>query len=179
MKRYVVILPVICLLISFYVIGIYNSRHEALNYVTIETKQELYIITLSDHKNNVILSETLTKEPSISKISKDVIEITLNLGNPLSYSYFFNPSTGQLSPTYENIIYCNSKYVIYMNQKYLIVQDIFDSDNYYQKIELDISPVAVSSSAITSIRFLDLETIEIKYLKGSSYIETIKIIKLN
>ncbi len=146
--------------------------------------QVAYTYTLYDSYGNVIYEQTVAKEPKISYVSENVLEICTTHGaSALSCSYF-NLTTNKLSESFWNPSYVDETVVAYMEYDetrepttFLVVRNIFDSNKLYVELLYNFSPKDVPADAIKSVKRID-DKLEIVYLKGDNETETATIVNL-
>lgn len=147
--------------------------------------QVAYIYTLYDSYGNVMLEQTVVKEPHIKYITDDILEICNSYGTSAQSCTYFDLKTNKLSDICWNPSYVDGNVVVYMHydeahepNTFLIIRNIFDKEKLYKEVDLDFSPLAVPSDAIKSVKSVDDDTLEIVYLKGEREIETTTVIDL-
>ena len=78
-----------------------------------QNKNNSYNLKVFDEKNKIVYKEKFEKEPFIEIIDKHIIRVTISVGSPLNYTYFYDISSKKESPVYENALLAeNNKIVI-------------------------------------------------------------------
>ena len=113
-----------------------------------------YIVSLYDKKGRKIEEIVFPKKPNIKELGNDLIEIEIVLGNPVSYIFYFNQKTLQISSTFFNSVQMEGKYVAYIDGSRLIVQDIFSEGILHEEIVRDFS-VAIGNVNLLFGRKID------------------------
>ncbi len=148
-------------------------------YKVIKIDDNSYTIILYDKNKIIIHQETVTKEPYISLVDENIIRVTISLGNPLNYIYFYDILSSKISPVYENALLFEKDKIVFMKDNVLIVSNIFSKDLYYKEIKRNFSQTAVPSSAIVSVKFTEPTKLQLNYLEGKDFEEKSEIIDLN
>lgn len=137
-----------------------------------------YILTLHNNEGVLIEEMAVPVEPTTEKMDKDLYQITISLGSPNRYVYFFNSELGIISETYYNPILVNSQKVGYFkDNRTLMISDLFSKEMYYKEISRDFSPTAEPSSVIISAEIIK-DKLHITYWEGKSFVEREEIIDL-
>ncbi len=139
--------------------------------------QVAYIYTLYDSYGNVVYEQTVVKEPKISYVSDNVLEICNSMGTSALSCTYFNLTTNKLSDICWNPSYVDEEIVVYMEydeardpDTFLVIRDVFDSTKLYKELVYDFSPDAVPANAIKSVKRID-DKLEIVYFKGENRTE--------
>lgn len=136
-----------------------------------------YIILSS--KGKVLEENTISVEPRIKYLSKNIIEVSFGAGNVSQYQ-FYEINKELISQIYENPSAIYKDKIVYMSfekELKLIIRNIFDKQ-FYKEIKRNFSPVAAPYNAILSAKFIDDNHLEIIYLEGSTYKEKKETINL-
>lgn len=167
MKRLIRVCVVMSLLAGIYLyaqnVGIVGGRQE-------DSTQE------SGGYN--VVQEIYPKEPGISRVTEDILEISISVGSPARYVFYFNTKNSNISETYFNPIIVGDNYVAYMENGELILRDIFCEDLMKMRIVRDFSQTADPMSAVMQIEVVGDENIMLTYLKGADYEEVSEKIKI-
>lgn len=142
-----------------------------------------YELTIYNSSGAIILSEVYLKEPGISWVTENVMEIAISVGSPARYVYYIDLEEDKVSDVYFNPILVGDKYVAYMEEEKLILSDIFYTDKQegllYMTIDRDFYKAANPMSAIVSIELIGSEIIELKYLTGEGHITVTEVMQIN
>ena len=145
--------------------------------------EEGYELTIYNSSGAIILSEVYLKEPGISWVTENVMEIAISVGSPARYVYYIDLDEDKVSDVYFNPTLVGDKYVAYMEEGKLILSDIFYTDKQegllYMTIDRDFYETADPMSAIMGIEPIDSENIELTYLTGGDYAEVTEIIPID
>lgn len=139
--------------------------------------QVAYTYTLYDSYGNVVYEQTVVKEPKISYVSDNVLEICNSMGTSALSCTYFDLITNKLSDICWNPSYVDEEIVVYMEydeardpDTFLIIKNIFDSSKLHKELAYDFSPCAVPADAIKSVKRID-DNLEIVYFKGENRTE--------
>ena len=136
---------------------------------TCEKDDDEYIVSLYDKKGRKIEEVVFPKMPNIKELGNDLIEIEIVLGNLVSYIFYFNQKTLQISATFFNSVQMEGKYVAYIDGSRLIVQDIFSEGILYEEIVRDFSVAANPLMDVELIEKGNKEFIHFQYVGGKDY----------
>ena len=136
---------------------------------TCEKDDDEYVVSLYDKKGRKIEEIVFPKKPNIKELGNDLIEIEIVLGNPVSYIFYFNQKTLQISSTFFNSVQMEGKYVAYIDGSRLIVQDIFSEGILYEEIVRDFSVAANPLMDVELIEKGNKEFIHFQYVGGKDY----------
>ena len=123
-----------------------------------------FIWLYTDEKNKVVYEEKFEKEPFIEILDKHIIRITISVGSPSNYTYFYDVSSKKESVVYENILLVENNKVAIIQDKKLIVSDYMGEKIYLKKVIQNLADTAVPSSAIIKLKLLNKNKIEVVYL---------------
>lgn len=147
-----------------------------------------YELTLYDKDNEKVYSEIYPvpegsiKLPVINEISEDLLEISMSVGSPATYIYFFNKETAEISPTYFNPIVVENKYIAYMDYDkggVFVFADIFQRGEVYIELERNFTYCVDGIGAIIDIELLDNKNIKLEYYEGEDFTKKTEVIPLN
>ena len=136
---------------------------------TCEKDDDEYIVSLYDKKGRKVEEIVFPKKPNIKELGNDLIEIEIVLGNPVSYIFYFNQKTLQISSTFFNSVQMEGKYVAYIDGSRLIVQDIFSEGILHEEIVRDFSVAANPLMDVELIEKGNKEFIHFQYVGGKDY----------
>ena len=136
---------------------------------TCEKDDDEYVVSLYDKKGRKIEEIVFPKMPNIKELGNDLIEIEIVLGNPVSYIFYFNQKTLQISSTFFNSVQMEGKYVAYIDGSRLIVQDIFSEGILHEEIVRDFSVAANPLMDVELIEKGNKEFIHFQYVGGKDY----------
>lgn len=135
-----------------------------------KTVEEGYELTIYNSSGAIILSEVYPKEPGISRVTENVMEIATSVGSPARYVYYIDLEEDKVSDVFFNPILVGDKYIAYMEDGKLILSDIFYTDQQegllYMTIDRDFYKAANPMSAIVGIEPIGSGIIELEYLNG-------------
>lgn len=151
-------------------------------YVIKEKENYNYEVIIKQYNGNVIISEEYhALYPIINIVGKNVLTLTLGSGD-WWVTKFINVENGNVSEEFGNIVTFDGDKVVY--PKYedgvmkVIVQDIFDKDQYYLKIVREYAPNAIGRYMIIDAQFLNDTTLYLKYYYGDEGEEVSEVINL-
>ncbi|AIQ14539.1 hypothetical protein PDUR_23595 [Paenibacillus durus] len=149
------------------------------NYMQIKKiSEDNFKLTLFDKTHQVIFEEEYPKEPMTKILSNNVIQVTISLGSPNRYVFFYDTESTKISNTFYNPILIESGNILFLDDEgKLIFRDIFDQSLLYTKIIRDFSPTAVPSNAIYKAELLE-NTLYIEYYEGPEFKEKKENIKV-
>ena len=168
----------------------YVSTDVYENAKTIEATK-FYKIVYSDHlfyyyifnedRDVVKYDGPLNKQPRIS-IEDDLVKFTLQAGTGLGtqWGFYYDIKSDTFSQIFQCIYdQCAGK-VAYGGMNKVIVRDIFDEVQYYREISSFKEPFSPTVEPIASVKFVNEgKSIEVTYLAGDNYKETVEIINLD
>jgi len=137
-----------------------------------------YSYEITDYKGKILdCEDNLTREPKRQKVSSDVIGISVQTGTGLSTNYakYYDLENSKISETFYYVLAAKDDYVVRADYRdgehYIVVQDIFDKEQYYQEYTLEnVSPVA--ADFVVDGYFNTKGNVNITYLSGDDYTET-------
>lgn len=144
--------------------------------------EEGYELTIYNSLGAIVLSEVYPREPGISWVTENVMEIAISAGSPARYVYYVDIKEDKVSDVYFNPILVGDEYVAYMEDGELILSDIFyagQQDLLYMAIVRDFTETADPVSAIMDIELIDSENIKLTYLTGNDYTVVTEIISID
>ncbi|MFT9495288.1 hypothetical protein [Anaerosolibacter sp.] len=156
-------------------------QHEfAINdyYKIVKHSDDRYTLILYSRDKSIMREEEYPREPYISLLENEIIQITLSVGSPASYVHYFDVKTNRISEEFFNPILAEQGKIIIIEDGQLIVSDIFDRSIVYQKIKRNFSATANPSSAILEAKFIENAKLLIVYLEGDKQSEKLEIIHL-
>lgn len=121
---------------------------EQNNRYTCIAVEEGFEITFYSSTNEIIFSECYPKEPAISQVTDSIFEISISVGSPASYIFYFNIENAEISETFFNPLLFGDCCVAYMENGKLILRNIFNEDLLYMTISRDFTKTADPMSAI-------------------------------
>lgn len=148
------------------------------NYIC-EESSDGYQLTLYSNAGEEILSEIYPKEPIVTTITENLLQISISVGSPATYIYYADIENVQISETFFNPIYLGDGNIAYWENDGLILKDIFDQGLFYQEIKRDFSECADPIGAIIAVELLANDYIALIYYEGESFTEKSEIIALN
>jgi len=158
----------------------YELRDSYLITHSMITQQadKTYSYEITDYKGKILdCEDNLTREPKRQKVSTDVVGISVQTGTGLSTNYakYYDLENSKISETFYYVLAAEDGYVVCADYRddehYIVVQDIFDKEQYYQEYKLEnVSPVA--ADFVVDGYFNTKGNINITYLSGEDYTET-------
>ena len=150
------------------------SVHE--KFFSIDVEQNEYVATIFDVNGNILFKESFGwRTPVIKMIDSEILEFSLSAGTDAQWTRFYNVTSGRESPIYVSVRLVYDGKVIYIGRvdgrSALIVRDIFDEGLYYKEIIFDFSPFTSLSSALTDVKVIADNVLQITYLAGGNYEE--------
>lgn len=138
-----------------------------------------YEVVLYGASGEVVFSMEFPIEPGICQVTEDIFEISVSVGSPASYVFWYDTKGARMSETYFNPVLVGNQYVAYMeNSEELVLRDLFHEGLLEMKIARDFSQTANYISAVVQIEMADSENIILTYLQGSDYTEVSETIRL-
>lgn len=151
--------------IIFLILGIKSFSQQVISKYSLEqNKNNSYNLKVFDEKNKIVYKEKFEKEPFIEIIDKHIIRVTISIGSPLNYTYFYDISSKKESPVYENALLGENNKIVIVKDKKLIVSDYMGKKIYLKKVIKNLADTAVPASAIISVKISNKNKIEIVYL---------------
>ena len=137
-----------------------------------------YSYEITDYKGRILdYEDNLTREPKRQIVNTDVVGISVQTGTGLStnYAQYYDLENSEISKTFYYVLAAEDDYVVCADYRdgehYIVVQDIFDKEQYYQEYKLEnVSPVA--TDFVVDGYFDTKGNVNITYLSGDDYTET-------
>jgi hypothetical protein len=148
-------------------------------YSIIKNEEGTYTVKLFDKNKKVIDETTVPKEPHVSKLENDIIQVTISYGSPFYTTYFYNTKANLISKAYDTPVLIDKDKIVFVQNKKLIVSDIFDKAIYFKEVERNFSETVPPSSAIVSAKFINSNELQIDYYEGKDFTEKSEIIDLS
>lgn len=144
-----------------------------------QEKDKTYSYEITDYKGKILDYENnLRPQPKRLCVDTDVVGISVQAGTGLSTNYakFYDLETGEISKIFYYVIDVEDDCVVYADYRdgehFIIVEDIFDKEQYYREYRLEnVSPVA--ADFVISGGFNRKGNINITYWSGDDYTEAI------
>lgn len=181
-KRAILVSSLVCII---FIILLFNGlKHDISDtYIINEKENYTYEIIIKQYNGKVIISEEYDGlYPIVEVAGKDVLTLTLGRGD-CWITRFINVKDGSVSEGFDYMVAYNADKVVYPGFKdgvmKIIVQDIFDKEQYYLEIVREYAPVAVGRYMIIDAEFLDDDALYLKYYKGEEWEEVSEVIDLN
>ncbi|MCM1304671.1 MAG: C-type lectin domain-containing protein [Lachnospiraceae bacterium] len=138
-----------------------------------------YQLTLYDGSGHRVYQDVFPREPQIMRVKENLLEISISVGSPASYVFWFDTKEARLSDTYFNPILVGDSHVAYMeDHEELLLRALFDEGLPETRIRRDFSRTADLMSAIMEVEMADSENIILTYLEGADYTEVSETIKI-
>lgn len=176
-----VILLIFIVFIAITVIIIFESYYDISRTYTINQNDSGYEVVIRKYNGEIIVDEEIEVEPVIEVIGKNTLTLTLLAGN-WYVTKFINVKDGRMSDYFGDVVAYSSDKVVYpifeQGTMKIIVQDIYNRDNYYLEIIRDYITAATGREIISDVYFLDDETLYLTYFSGENYDKISEIIDL-
>lgn len=158
-----------------------NLNSDISHLYQMEEEGEVYEFTVKNRSGNIIFNEQYQVEPVIISVNDNTL-LTVRGKGDFHICTFINVDTGLVSEEFEDISAWNSgmvAYAVWQDGAYkIVVQDIYNKNDYYMEIERDFSPMAVPHFIIKEAVFLDDSTLKVKYRCGENFDTKEEIIDL-
>lgn len=144
-----------------------------------EVTYEIY-----DSNGKTVLSETTDSPLSITMFDENTVDINKDMGTGLAVHKYYSVTENKFSHEFFYVI-CSSKNMIaYINvpkenslqDRTIVVQNIFDEEEYFKEFELNLSPA--DTPVIEGNFNKDMSEINITYLCGESQEEASQSLNL-
>ena len=177
-----VVLVIFIVFIAITVIIIFESYYDISRTYTINQNESGYEVVIRKYNGKIIIDEEIEVEPVIKVVGKNTLTLALLAGN-YSERKFINVKDGRMSDYFGDVVAYSSDKVVYptfdQGTMKIIVQDIYNRDNYYLEIIRDYITAATGIEIISDVYFLDDETLYLTYFSGENYDEITEIIDLS
>lgn len=159
-----------------------------MEQVSLKKIEDGYELALYDKSNKKIYSEVYPipegsiKLPVISELSENILEISMSVGSPAIYTFFFNKETTEVSPTYFNPFIVENKYIAYIDYDksgVLVFTDMFQRGEVYIEVARNFAPYANLIDAVIDIKIIDSNYIELQYYEGEDFVKKSEVISLD
>lgn len=149
--------------------------------VLCHTAGEEYDVFLYDKWNRIVYEDRFPKEPIVTYLTDNLVEILFSVGSPAHYVYYINVISLEISDVFFNPILIDNEFVAYwdMEEDALIIRDIFQEEIYCQRLQRDFSPSANPIGVIQSIELTDEGDFVMQYFTGNDYEMVEEIIPFN
>lgn len=157
-----------------------------MEQASLKKVEDGYELALYDKDNKKVYSELYPMPgaginlPIIKAISDEILEVSVSVGSPAVYIFFFDKKTAEISPTYFNPFVVENQYIAYMDDKndILIFTDMFQK-NGLMEIERNFTPYANPIEAVIDIKIIDSYHVELQYYEGENFEEKSEVILLD
>ena len=157
-------------------IRFYREKDADKNYSIytdyIYTTTGFYNFFYKVYNNEEIIDDGMTmRETSITRVSDNVLELKLSLGNDPVVTRYYDINGKRKSKDYNNVLTTNGTYLLFAEKNKIILKSIFD-DSFNKEYKLNIN----SPDDIYHVKFID-DKIEIIYIntKGEEKKSTITV----
>jgi hypothetical protein len=145
----------------------YREKDADKNYMLytdyIYTTTGFYNFFYKVYNNEEIIDDGMTmRETSITRVSDDILELKLSLGDEDIVTRYYDIKNNTKSEEYKNVITTNGKYLVFAQKNKLVLKSIFDN-SYYKEIKININ----SSDDIYHIKFNNDNKMEVIYINSS------------
>ena len=140
-----------------------------------------YYCYFYDSECNVVKTEgPLIKCPKVTFVNENYIKLTVQAGTGLStqYGYYYDTQQAKFSEVFYWILAESNNQVAYAMADKVVVQDIFDKNNYYKEISIFEYPLAPAIEPIIKAEFIENHSILITYLTGDIFEEITELFEL-
>lgn len=141
---------------------IYNEETHTYSY-RIFSLQGGVLEEKADLSGNVYLEE----------LPGNLVHLQISAGPEAKMDWYFDRKTGRKSEMFWNVSAVRGRRIAYMDQNgselSLIVQDMFEPENGFWRLERDFSPVAAGVSVLPYAAFLTDDALLVHYLSGETY----------
>lgn len=185
---------VVCLLIAISICVFSGCSVNRENKNSIESAQYYRIFDgempaevtykIYDSNGKTVLSETTDSALSITMLDENTVDINKSIGTGLAVHKYYSVTENEFSQEFSYVI-CSSKNMIaYINvpkenslqDRTIVVQNIFDEEEYFKEFELNLSPV---DTPVIEGNFNEyMSEINITYLCGESQEEVSQSLNL-
>ena len=151
-------------------------------YEIIDNDEIAYRYEIIGINGDIVKSETTWTYPNIISMFDDaVLSISRGAGTGTFSTQYYDISRDVFSDIFLSPMAEEYGCVVYLDvindTIKLVVRDIFDKSMLYKEFEIDFSPTANPIDALKHIEFIDKNTLTIKYLSGTEYIEKTAIVR--
>ena len=144
-------------------------------YYLVTNVSGLYSYSIFNKNYEVIrFEEGLSRQPTITMIYDNILSITIQAGTGIATSstYYYDIDNNQFSPIYQTVLTQSQNIIVRATYNKIILQDIFDSNGYYQEISNFQETFAPVAFPFVKAEFIDdLSGVSITYLSGTEYKE--------
>lgn len=150
-----------------------KEENYQITYSVINQEKYRYHYKIYNQNGMVVREEQSDREPIISYIDDNMIEILISAGTDTFFCTYYDISEDRFSEVYQTPIIVEYGKVVYFEIRekvfQIIVRDIFDKNAFYK--EFEIPNVSFAAMPIKEAIFLNEDTLLIKYLSGELYKE--------
>lgn len=150
-----------------------KEENYQITYSVINQEKYRYHYKIYNQNGMVVREEQSDREPIISYIDDNMIEILISAGTDTFFCTYYDISEDRFSEVYQTPIIAEYGKVVYFEIRekvfQIIVRDIFDKNAFYK--EFEIPNVSFAAMPIKEAIFLNEDTLLIKYLSGELYKE--------
>lgn len=150
-----------------------KEENYQITYSVIDQEKYRYHYRIYNQNGMVVREEQSDREPIISYIDDNMIEILISTGTYTFFCTYYDISEDRFSEVYQTPIIAEYGKVVYFEIRekvfQIIVRDIFDKNAFYK--EFEIPNVSFVAMPIKEAIFLNEDTLQIKYLSGELYKE--------
>lgn len=150
-----------------------KEENYQITYSVINQEKYRYHYKIYNQNGMVVREEQSDREPIISYIDDNMIEILISAGTDTFFCTYYDISEDRFSEVYQTPIIAEYGKVVYFEIRetvfQIIVRDIFDKNAFYK--EFEIPNVSFAAMPIKEAIFLNEDTLLIKYLSEELYKE--------
>lgn len=150
-----------------------EEENYQITYSVIDQEKYRYHYKIYNQNGMVVREEQSDREPIISYIDDNMIEILISAGTDTFFCTYYDISEDRFSEVYQTPIIAEYGKVVYFEIRekvfQIIVRDIFDKNAFYK--EFEIPNISFAAIPIKEAIFLNEDTLLIKYLSGELYKE--------
>lgn len=167
-----------------------QRQSETTEYVIVQSGQ-YYEITKCGHLyyccfynktgNQIKAVGPLTRLPEVVLVDATLLRFTYQAGTGIGtqWGFYYDFNSEKLSEVFQSIADQQEGKVAYFLKNMVVVQDIFEKQNYYKEFSEFMRPLSKVAEPFVNAQFLDNnDDIEISYLSGNDYQETTETLPL-
>lgn len=146
---------------------------EKTPYYEIIQKDNLYFCNFYDESHSVVKEEgPMTRPPKVLEVEEGVFRLTVYAGTGIGtqWGYYYNAKIGVFSRAFQSIFDQCDGLVAYADGEKVIVQSIFDTDDYYKEIDNFSNDFSGTAEPFVEVKFINsCDAISITYYSGADY----------
>ncbi|MBR5323077.1 MAG: hypothetical protein IKU48_05990 [Clostridia bacterium] len=154
---------------------------EETHFYKLTCENNEYYCYFYDSERNIVKNEgPLIKCPKVTFVNENYIKLTVQAGTGLStqYGYYYDTQQAKFSEVFYWILAESNNQVAYAMADKVVIQDIFDKNNYYKEISIFEYPLAIAIEPIVKAEFIENHSVLITYLTGNNFEEITELFEL-